>query len=224
VKGSFSSSSNVDTARVVTNLTQIHNLNNKLDQLEKINRLKDVYSEDSTYMVELLFIEKEIIARGHYLDLFKRNNEETVLLKTKTEYIASNIIKDIILEDSCNISETTIDNIIKQKETINNPPRAVSRKSSISNKDIRNVYWMIISSAITFILFGIWSILSIKTEGFNQGFSGLIVACTFVWFFTFLSYKIPIISETNLKLNYIINFVAHMVIIIMTIRVIDKST
>jgi len=131
----------------MTNFTQNYEMNQKLGQLEQIDRLKDIYVDDSTYIVEMLFLERDVLSRRHYLNVFKNNINDTVRIVTNsnatdlyTKTKVSFIIKDSILTDNVIIEETITDSIVKAKETAIKPTRTVSRNESISSNDIRNIY------------------------------------------------------------------------------------
>ena len=193
----------------MTNFTHNYEMNQKLAQLEQVSKLKEIYKHDSTYLVELLFLEEEIVSRSHYLNILKVNQDDILRIDKKATNIDPYTIKAKILADSCIMVENMMDSIIIVNERAAKQPTTVSRKESKSSGDIRNIFWMVLSSSFLFVFIAAIGPISVINEGLSSALSLFLFGTMLTTLFTFLSYGIPIIDTSRLYFNYIINIVIH---------------
>jgi hypothetical protein len=166
------------------NFSYDYHLTNKIEKLESIDNLKNIYKTDSLKLSELTELENQIFKRKHYssqlrnLDLNKVN----IFKKSDKTEIKSPVTKN-------------------DNTTINKPIRSIFWMTLSSN------YFLILTFIIT--LFYPLSGPSYTKGGQIFGkIAGLIVIPIFIYVINLISYQIPIIYERP-YINYIVNALIH---------------
>ena len=168
-------------------------LNNKIEKLESINRLKKIYESDSLKLTELTELENRIYKRKHYSDRLRNLdlNQINIFKKSETTEIKSPVIKN-------------------DKTIINKPIRSVFWMVISSN------YTFAIMLPVL-ILLPLFSKDARKKNAIVGWIAALIVIGIFGAITTWISYQIPLISE-NPTWNYVINFIIHTIFLILFIK------
>jgi hypothetical protein len=163
-------------------------LNNKIEQLEKINNLKINYEADSLTVVSLSKMEQRVFEKKHYSDR-----------------IAQLFIKDSI--DSIDSKNTDI--------IINNENQTTDNHLYIKEKPIRSLFWMTLSSNYLFaiilpflIFLPLYSKDGRKTSAIAGWFASIIMIGIVAAVSTWISYQIPLIWDKPIW-NYSLNFLIH---------------
>lgn len=156
-------------------------LNNKIEKLESIDKLKKIYKTDSLKLSELTELENRIFKRTHYSDRLRNLDlsQLKILKKSDTTEIKSPVIKN---------DNTTI------------------------NKPIRSLFWMVLTSGYFFIIL-IILLFILPFRGYPHSelknvlgsIAGIIILTGVIGFFTWVAYRIPLISANHPYLNYILN-------------------
>lgn len=161
-------------------------IESKLEQLEKIQKIKKSYKENSYSLKKINEIESEIISREHYLDAWYKKG-----------LIASNIMFETPLK-----GENRTNEIIENKEN--------------SNSKRNLFFMILSSNFATVLAIPIMIIIPFfeKRLSFKKFFNYYSIAATamlFVIVSTYVSYQIPIINDERIWFNYILNVIIHSV-------------
>ncbi len=189
------------------NISQNIFTSNKLDNLEKIQKLKKGYENDSLNLLKIKSIELKIIEKKHYSDYL-------IDLNSFFNFSEKVITKSKILQKNLTKNTKTV-KIVKPKIT------------EIIN--IRSNFWMTVTSSYIFIIVFIFALFMPITERqkitfktlFNY-FEILLMSLGLTFLFTWLSFKIPLILNIPV-LNYILNMVIHFTIIFAISKVAQKN-
>jgi hypothetical protein len=183
-----------------------HHLNNKLDQLEKVNRIKDYYRTDITKQKHIEKLENEILENSHY----------TAITNNKYGGYFNNS-NDIVALDSVNCDTLNVETKINQQS---------QHKPKVN---YRNYNWMFISSNPLIILaFPILLFMPFydKNARSGSGIFGWFASLVFLWLFasltTWLTYKIPLILN-NPNINYTLNVLLNVVLGVIISKASNKS-
>jgi len=180
----------------VLNFTYDIHINNKLNAIEKINNLKKEYKNDSLYTIQLSKLETEYKDRKHYYDYY-HDNLFRFLNFSKSLFKSDN--KEIIKEE------------IKKVNTIRKSP-------------IRSNFWMFMSSNFFLIIITLIFGKSTNTKESILGlFLILIILFCIMAFANWTANLIPLLLNNPIW-NYILNFLIQTTLIILTTRIIIKST
>ncbi|MFT3738009.1 MAG: hypothetical protein QM786_04570 [Breznakibacter sp.] len=168
-------------ADLILGLSYNIQLNNKLNQLEKIQFLKKEYCNDQQKLSTVLRIENEIISREHYSDfLFK--------------YFRITSEKPIIIDQ--------IKSPIKTPSiTIKNPMLSIFWMVVTSN------YFLIILFPF-FFFFPLYGKQKINSDTMIIWSSMIVVFSVFIFTTTWIAYQIPVILGKP-YLNYVLNALIH---------------
>ena len=156
------------------NLSYNYHLSNKLEHLEKINTLKNIYDKDSIKLKEISITENRVLCKKHYSDyLFYFDLSESFFLSESKKSITPKI-KD-------------------QKPKNNTNP-----KSAIIKKNIPSYFWMLFSSNYFFLLVLV-VLVFVPLFGKEQRtlksltgwFAGLISFSLIILVITWIAFKIP---------------------------------
>ena len=171
-------------------------LNNKLEQLNNINNLKEIYSSDSTKIKELKIIEQRIINRSHY-----------------SEYLLKIPINDFNIFKNSDNSKKHISVNNNDTKIINKPIRSY-------------FWMMLSSSYfLCFIVLSVLLLpITHKQHRSGSGLVGLIAGSILIsliiMLITWTSYFIPLLGKPIF--NYILNFIIHTTILIIIVRILEK--
>ncbi|MFB6344118.1 hypothetical protein ACE1ET_20535 [Saccharicrinis sp. FJH62] len=161
-------------------------INNKLEQLIKIQELKDSYSNDTLKLIKIITLENRILNSKHY-----------------SEYL-SDFLHKIFFK-----SETIDQNSIQKA------PTTIKNAKPVRNiywMIITSSFTYII--LFPFILFlPLYNKESRKASGIFSWISSLVMFVFFIVLITWLSYRIPLILGKPF-LNYILNFIIHIIFLI----------
>ena len=169
-----------------------YHLNNKIEQLEKINNLKRKYSNDSIILNGLSIAERKVFYKKHYSDELSR----------------------LFLKDSIK-SETS--EIIDQNNPANNKPKTITKKPirSIYWMTFTSTYLCVI--ILPFLIFlPLFSKDGRKANTLAGWFASLIMLGAFGAISTWIAYQIPLIWN-NPKWNYSLNFLIHTFFLILSV-------
>lgn len=158
--------------------------NKKAEQLISISNLKEIYKSDSVKLKELLATEERVLKRTHYEDRLRNMDFSFEIPKLK---------------------------ILEKSEIKDKTKPEIKKESTITNKPIRNVYWMTITSNYVFIFISIVLVIMPFTGSVHRELknilgviAALIIFGLIIYFFTWVSYKIPLIWNKP-WLNYLLN-------------------
>jgi hypothetical protein len=178
------------------NITYNSHLTNKLNNLEKVNNLKLIYSEDSIQLNMLNEIEHELLSSKHYID---------VLLYRVSDINFNELKESLITSSIKEIKSTKIEN--------KNEPNKIEVIKK--NKSIRSRFWMFVSSNFFIILIFIAFLFSplsskenIRVDFMVAWAAILILLICFMLGVTWTSYFIPVLFG-NAIYNYILNFIIN---------------
>ncbi|WP_298289175.1 hypothetical protein [uncultured Lutibacter sp.] len=166
------------------NFTYDIHLNNKIEKLESINNLKEIYKTDSLKLYELTELENRIYKRTHYSDRLRNLdlNQINIFKKSNTTEIKRPVIKN--------------DNI-----TIKNPIRSLFWMVLTSN------YFFIILIIGLFIMPFTGSVHR-ELKNVLGSIAAIIILIGIIYLITWIAYKIPLIWNRP-YLNYILNIILH---------------
>ncbi|WP_298369345.1 hypothetical protein [uncultured Lutibacter sp.] len=168
-------------------------LNNKIEQLNGVNDLKNIYSSDSIKMIELNDIEQRILSRTHYSEYLRKISIKDFRIFERTE-------KPKVI-NSVNNNAVTI---------INKPIRSY-------------FWMLFSSSYLLVIVFVSLIFLPITHKKHRKGqdlaglIAGMIILFILANIITWISYQIPVILK-NPIFNYILNSIIHTIILIVIYR------
>jgi hypothetical protein len=185
-----------------------HHLNNKLDQLEKVNKIKDYYRSNLPKQKLIEKLENEIIENTHYTAI---TNNKYLEFKNKSNGV------DEMAFDTLGCDTLFIDTKIKHQT------------QSTITVNTRNYTWMFISSNPLIVLaFPILLFMPFydKKARSGSGIIGWFASLVFLWFFasltTWITYKIPLILN-NANINYALNLLINVILIIIISKASDKA-
>ena len=173
-------------------------INNKLDNLEKIQNIKKGYSADTLKLKKIAVFEYQILNKKHY---------------TESLFFSFNSLKNSITP-----------NIIDQNPTNKTTPKTVTNKPNI-----RSYFFMLLSSNFLFLI--VFTILifsplfdkELKSlKSLSSWFASLISFTAIIFTTTWLSFKIPLIFNEPLY-NYGLNFILHILLIVIIIKIFGKD-
>ena len=166
------------------NFTYDYHLNNKIEKLESLNKLKKIYESDSLKIVELTEVENRIFNRTHYSDRLRNLdlNQINIFKKSDTTEIINPVIKN-------------------DNTTINKPIRSVFWMVLTSNY----FFFILIIGLIIMPFTG-----SVHRELKNVlgSIAAIILLIGIIYLITWIAYKIPLLWNRP-YLNYILNFLIH---------------
>ncbi|MBJ7881633.1 hypothetical protein [Gelidibacter salicanalis] len=166
------------------NFTYDIHLDNKIEKLESINNLKEIYKTDSIKLSELTELENRIYKRTHYSDRLR-------------------------------ILDLNQINIFKKSDTTEIKRPIIKNDNTITNKPIRSLFWMVLSSNYFFIILIIGLIIMPFTGSVHRelknvlgAIAAIIIIIGIIYLITSIAYKIPLLWNKP-YLNYILNFLIH---------------
>ncbi|MFC0878802.1 hypothetical protein ACE01N_19560 [Saccharicrinis sp. FJH2] len=160
-------------------------INNKLDQLTKIQYLKESYSNDSIKLNKIITLEHKVIQSKHYSELL------------------SDLYRKISFK-----SENIDQNNIQNSPTNNNKAKPIR---NIYWMIITSSFTYILLLPLILFL-PLFDKDFRKASGLFGWIASLVTFTLFIAFMTWLSYKIPLILG-RAYLNYIVNFIIHIFLI-----------
>lgn len=167
-------------------------LNNKISQLEKIQKLKIGYSNDTLKLKKIEQIENQVINKVHYTDYIKENLFESPNIKIVPKTVASSTKNQI------------------KKASITKPSFSLFWMVITSN------FLLII--ILPFLIFmPLFPSTKITSEVLLGWFASLVFISGIICFITWISYQIPLVLN-NPNYNYILNFIIHMAFMILIAR------
>jgi len=163
----------------IFSLTYNLHLNNKLEQLDKINLLKKEYKLDTTKLNKLKTLENEVFYKEHYYQFISRNIQNVPkLINNKNSEI-----------QNLNISEI-------------NPKRSLYWMAFSSN-------WLIILIIPVILIVPFFDQMETTEGELILGvFALLVIIGIFIAITTWIAFKIPLLNGKP-YFNYIINFVIN---------------
>jgi hypothetical protein len=180
---------------ITLNFTYNIYINNKIDQLEKIQTLKKDYKYDSLKLKKIVFLENNIINKEHYTEFLSRN--------------LSNISFKSNIKDQ-NVNQSTTDTITTIK-----PIKSLFWMVFSSN------YLLVLISPFL-ILLPIYNRESRTGTGILGWFASLVMVVAIVILITWISYQIPLIWNNPIW-NYILNFLIHTLFLILIVKLNKKN-
>lgn len=175
-----------------------YHLNNKLEQIDKINKIKTTYQIDSATLFQLNKMEQIVLNQKHYSFRLSR----------------------LFLNDSIN-SETS--EIIAQNNPANNKPTTITKKPIRSL-----FWMTLTSNYLFVFLFPFLLFLPLYSKNGRKGnaivgwFASLIMIGFVITIITWISYQIPLISNNPIW-NYILNFSIHTLFLILLIKLVNND-
>ncbi|AMC10282.1 hypothetical protein Lupro_02995 [Lutibacter profundi] len=170
-------------------------INNKIDQLEKIQTLKKDYKYDSLKLKKIVFLENKILNKEHYTEFLSRN--------------LSNISFKSSIKDQ-NVNQSTTDTITTTK-----PIQSLFWMVFSSN------YLLVLISPFL-ILLPVYNRESRTGAGILGWFASLVMIVAIVTLITWISYQIPLIWHNPIW-NYILNFLIHTLLLILIVKLNKKN-
>jgi hypothetical protein len=166
------------------NFTYDIHLNNKIEKLESINSLKEIYQTDSLKLTELTELENRIYNRDHYSDRLRNLDLNQI-------------------------------NIFRKSDTTDIKKPVIKNGNTITNKPIRSLFWMVLTSNYFFIILIIGLIIMPFTGSVHRelknvlgAIAGIIIIIGIIYLITWIAYKIPLLWNRP-YLNYILNLLIH---------------
>lgn len=191
-------------------------LQNKLNNLETMVRLKEAYAGDTINYHNLRMLEAKIFNKSHYTDILDEfiygkgdyvvndfklidvhskldsSSVDTSFMKYIDDFLSSDSISNAVHFDDSDIIITTL------------------------QRDPRNMFWMFVTSNV-FVVFALLPLLILpftdrKSHGLNIIASMVAIGVMLiVWgtIVTWVAYKIPVLCETG-TCNYVLNVVIHL--------------
>ena len=163
-----------------------YHFNNKIEQLEKLTKLKQAFLTDSTVLKEFQEMESKVIQNKHYSErlssLFSKENESKNLSSSKIK----------------GQNESS-----KNADTTNRSVRSIFLMALSSN--------YLIAIILPFLVFlPFYNKESRTGKGILSWFSSLVILAIMITIFTWFAYLIPLIGN-NPNWNYLLNIVMHSV-------------
>ena len=180
---------------ITLNFTYNISINNKIDQLEKIQTIKRDYKSDSLKLRKIILLENKIINKEHYTEFLSRN--------------LSNIsFKPYIKDQKVNQS-------ITDTKTTTKPIRSLFWMVLSSN--------ILLAIILPFlILLPIYNKESRTGTGILGWFASLIMIAAIGTLITWIAYQIPLILDNPIW-NYVLNFLIHSFFWFLIIKIGDKK-
>ncbi len=176
---------------ITLNFTYNLHTNNKINQLEKIQKIKKDYQSDSLKLQKIVVLENKILNKEHYTEFLSRNLSNISFRPNNTDQ---------------NITQS-------ENEIIT------------TNKPIRSVFWMVLSSnylliiILPFLIFlPIYNKQTRTGTGILGWFASLVMFGAIGSLVTWISYQIPIFWNNPIW-NYILNFSIHTLFLILIIKI-----
>lgn len=174
------------------NITYNLALNNKISQLETIQKLKIGYANDTIKLRKIEKIENQIINKTHYADYIQENLLENTVVKT-------------ISKSELDISKNPI-----------NKPITVKPTFSLFWMVLSSNYILLI--VFVFLIFiPLYPNNKINSELLLGWFASLVSSLIVISIITWIAYKIPLILN-NPNFNYILNFIIQTAFIVLIAR------
>lgn len=160
-------------------------ITNKLNNLESVNRLEQVYQNDTIQLNKLKIIENKLLNRQHYLEFLSFHLSKIDLKSKKIDQKNT---------QTTNV-KTSQTNIIRSKFWM-----------------VLSSNFFLVLIFIAFIFLPIYNKDKQNKNTIFGWFSSLIVIAGIILLITWIAYQIPVIFN-NPVWNYILNFIIHIVFI-----------
>jgi len=173
-------------------------INIKLDNLEKIQIIKQGYSADTLKSKKIVVLEDQILNKKHYTEFL---------------YFSFNSLKNSI---TLNIIDQNLNNKTTPKTDTNKP----KIRSYFFMLLTSNFLFLIVFIILIFSPFFDKELKSLKS--LSSWFATLISFTAIIFTTTFLSFEIPLILNEPLY-NYSLNFILHILLIVIIIKIFGKD-
>lgn len=175
---------------LVLNFSYNLHTNNKINQIEKIQNIKNNYKSDSLKLNKIISLENKVLNKEHYTEFLSRNLSN---ISFKSD------IKDQNENQANNETKTTI-----------KPIRSVFWMAFSSNY----LFALILPVLLFLPLYGKDSRTA---SGILGWFASLIMVGAIGAFVTWISYQIPLIDDNPIW-NYVLNFLIHSLFLFLIIK------
>lgn len=173
-------------------------INNKLENIEKIQIIKKGYSNDTLKLKKITSIEYQIINKKHY---------------SESLFLSFNSLKKSIIPNTIDQNATSKAN----SKTINNNANIRSYFLMFLSS---NFLFLIVLAVLLFSPFFDKELKSLKS--LSSWFASVVTFSLIIVITTSLAYKIPVIYNEPIY-NYILNFILHILLIIIIIKIFGKD-
>ena len=180
------------------NLSYNYFINNKLENIEKLQIIKKGYSEDTLKLKKIQELEENVLNEKHYTESF---------------FLSFNSLKKSIIP---NTTDQNVDN--------KNIPKNSTNKKNIPSPFLMlltsNLLFLILLIILIFRPFFDKELKSIKT--LSSWFASITVLITLITITVWLSFQIPIFYNQPIY-NYVLNFILHVILIIGIVKIFGKN-
>ena len=180
------------------NLSYNYFINNKLENIEKLQIIKKGYSEDTLKLKKIQELEENVLNEKHYTESF---------------FLSFNSLKKSIIP---NTTDQNVDN--------KNIPKNATNKKNIPSPFLMlltsNLLFLILLIILIFRPFFDKELKSIKT--LSSWFASITVLITLITITVWLSFQIPIFYNQPIH-NYVLNFILHVILIIGIVKIFGKN-
>lgn len=180
------------------NLSYNYFINNKLENIEKLQIIKKGYSEDTLKLKKIQELEESVLNEKHYTESF---------------FLSFNSLKKSIIP---NTTDQNVDN--------KNIPKNATNKKNIPSPFLMlltsNLLFLILLIILIFRPFFDKELKSIKT--LSSWFASITVLITLITITVWLSFQIPIFYNQPIY-NYVLNFILHVILIIGIVKIFGKN-
>lgn len=158
-----------------------HHTNNKLNQLEKIQRIRKDYVTDSLKLSKIVILENKVLNKEHY-----------------TEFLSQKLSNISFITD---IKDQKVNQSANESITFVKPYKSLFWMAFSSN--------FLLAIILPFLIFlPLYNSDSRTGSGILAWFASLIMVGTMGALVTWISYQIPLICNNPIW-NYILNFIIH---------------
>ena len=180
------------------NLSYNYFINNKLENIEKLQIIKKGYSEDTLKLKKIQELEENVLNEKHYTESF---------------FLSFNSLKKSIIP---NTTDQNVDN--------KNIPKNATNKKNIPSPFLMlltsNLLFLILLIILIFRPFFDKELKTIKT--LSSWFASITVLITLITITVWLSFQIPIFYNQPIY-NYVLNFILHVILIIGIVKIFGKN-
>jgi hypothetical protein len=180
------------------NLSYNYFINNKLENIEKLQVIKKGYSDDTLKLKKIEELEENVINEKHYSESF---------------FLSFNSFKKSIIP---NTTDQNVDN--------KNTPKNATNKKNIRSPFLMlltsNLLFLILLIILVFRPFFDKELKSLKT--LSSWFASMTILITIITITVWLSFQIPILYNQPIY-NYVLNFILHVILIIGIVKIFGKN-